>query len=102
MDWSFWALIAFGKALENEPDSRSGLDSSVLVASVWISIAGEKLYRKMVEEDGDDVPSGGLWEPPLKGFTVESWEFWKGAFGEVSRCDEASEETRKIARGRGR
>jgi hypothetical protein len=71
------------------------------VANVWISLAG-KLIFGLCKVNGEgaarnDMAAGKYWTGSV-GFSVERWEFWKQRLDEVAVNEEASEDTRGIAR----
>lgn len=67
-------------------------------ALLWLRLAGERLFSYAVEGAMDSVEGGSLWQGGRKGFCVERWQLWKRRFGEISRFDQVSEETRKLAK----
>jgi hypothetical protein len=108
-DVSRLAVYSIRDVLEEDPDfdvpgyDKVGphLDTGIPVANVWISLAG-KLIFGLCKVNGEgaarnDMPGGKHWKGSV-GFSVERWEFWKQRLDEVAINDEASEETRGIAK----
>jgi hypothetical protein len=108
-DVSRLAVYRICNVLEVDPDfylpgyDRVGphLDTGIPVANVWICLAG-KLIFDLCKLNGEgaarnDMAAGKYWTGSV-GFSVERWEFWKRRLDEVAVNDEASEETRGIAK----
>lgn len=106
VNWSSFALAEFRNVLENVPDHRSGayqqqgpdIDRCMPYVSMWILFAGEKLASYAVQGAIGTIEGGNLWTGGYKGFCVERWRLWKRRLGEISRFDQVSEETRKLAK----
>jgi len=95
--------------LEEDPDyyiagyNELGPHLNVCIrpAEVWISLCAGVISRLCKSNgegaDQNDMPGGKHWtgEP---GFSTERWWFWKGKLGGIGVNQEASEETRAIAR----
>jgi len=104
-NWSDFALHEFRNTLENEPDPRSrayhqqgpALDLRIPYVLLWLSVAGEKLFSCVVKGVGT-LGESRLWKGQLREVCVERWQLWKRRFGEISRLDQASEETGELAR----
>ena len=95
--------------LEEDPDyyitgyDKLGphLDACILPAEVWISLSAKVLLRFCRSNgegaDRNDLPGGRHWKG-REGFSVARWEFWKQKLDEIAVNEEASEETRRIAK----
>ncbi len=100
----YTALCALRGALESEPDPRSRayhqqgpvLGLYVPVAAEWIFQCGHVLFAS--KESWDSESHGkGLWkEKP--GFSPERWQYWKQRFLAISEHDQASAETKQVAK----
>ncbi|KAF8189014.1 hypothetical protein BJ912DRAFT_1059281 [Pholiota molesta] len=108
-DVSRLAVYRIRNVLEVDPDfylpgyDKVGphLDTGIPVANVWISLAS-KLIFGLCKVNGEgaswnQIPGGKHWKGSA-GFSVERWEFWKLRLDEIAINDEASEETRGIAK----
>ena len=86
-----------------EVDNKQGphLDAYILPAAVWISIASTVIFGFCkVNGDGadrNDICGGKHWTGS-EGFSVDRWEWWKQRLEQIAVNEEASEETRNIAK----
>ncbi|KAF8189013.1 hypothetical protein BJ912DRAFT_817950, partial [Pholiota molesta] len=108
-DISRLAVYRIRNVLEVDPDfyirgyDKVGphLDTGIPVANVWISLASKLIFGFCkVNGEGasrNDMGGGKHWKGSA-GFSVERWEFWKQRLDEIAVNDEASEETRGIAK----
>jgi hypothetical protein len=109
IDISKLAVFRLRDVLEEDPDyyiegyNEVGphLDTGILPANVWISLAS-KLIFGFCKANGEGASrnhmgGGKHWKGSV-GFSIERWEFWKQRLDEIAINDEASEETRGIAK----
>lgn len=108
-DLSRLAVYRLRNVLEEDPDfyiegyNKVGphLDAGILPANVWISLASKPILG-FCRANGEgasrnDMAGGKHWKGSA-GFSVERWQFWKQKLDEIAINDEASEETRGIAK----
>lgn len=106
LNCSEFALFEFRNMLESIPDHRArayhlqgpSIDRRMPYALLWLSIAGEELFSCAVQRSVHTIEGGTLWKGGWKGFCVERWRLWKQRFSEISRFDQVSEETRRLAK----
>ncbi|KAF8180638.1 hypothetical protein BJ912DRAFT_1126544 [Pholiota molesta] len=108
-DISRLAVYRIRNVLEVDPDfyirgyDKVGphLDTGIPVANVWISLASKLIFGFCkVNGEGasrNDMGGGKYWKGSA-GFSVERWEFWKQRLDEIAVNDEASGETRDMAK----
>ncbi|KAF8189033.1 hypothetical protein BJ912DRAFT_385377 [Pholiota molesta] len=109
IDISKLAVFRLRDVLEQDPDhyiegyNEVGphLDTGILPANVWITLASNLIFG-FCKANGEGasrnhMPGGKHWKGSV-GFSVERWEFWKQRLDEIAINDEASEETRGIAK----
>lgn len=99
-----YAIWAMRDALEEKADPpKAWYDAHVPAAAAWVFALGSQLYAR--EEDltpkneyeGNPARGGALWTGGSE-FSKARWDFWKRRFKEVAEEEEASEETKKIAK----
>ncbi|KAF8972515.1 hypothetical protein BDZ97DRAFT_2054011 [Flammula alnicola] len=108
-DLSRLAVYRLRNVLEEDPDyyiagyDKVGphLDACILPANVWVSLAAKTIFG-FCRANGEgasrnDMAGGKHWKGSA-GFSVEQWQFWKQRLEEIAVNDEASKETRAVAK----
>ncbi|KDR66990.1 hypothetical protein GALMADRAFT_161792 [Galerina marginata CBS 339.88] len=95
--------------LEEDPDYYiagfnnlgAHLDACIRPAEVWVTLCADVIFRFCRSNgqgaDRDDMHGGTYWTGK-RGFSMERWEFWKVQLDRIAVNQEASAETRDIAK----